>query len=495
MLFKTKTWITAVLAAAVCVSATSCGLIRWNTGDGSVNDGGQTEDTAVAETNAETEAETNAPINVIEPTAGDKARMRLSELHSADLSGSSIIIVTVDDTTVCPISTDGDPVIASAVDSRYAVEEKYSTHIISRKYTSAELFEAAKESYNSDMYLADLLAVEMGEVGAYHAEGLLANLYSLPHTDFTAGYFNSSSVSAGTFRDGLYAVVGAACFNPDYLDCVYFNKALAEAAGAGDLYTLVTDGGWTWDDFAYLAKNAAASGVAAHGSPTELSEYIDTAASSMGISYVTNTKGSSPTVDYLDNSIADRAKGAVDKLASLMYSDEMLTKSKPDAVRGDFNMGNLLFSVDKLYYSEWIPDSPCEWGILPMPKYDASDEGYTTPIPGESPVFCALINTPGYETSGLILQALNATAYEYTLEAYKDECIDYRLRDSGSVRMLDIICDSATADFAHMYASGYSKLDDATYGAVFKAVTTRTTLDSAYRQQRGNANNQLSRSW
>lgn len=487
MIKKLKRCLLALLALTLAASTLSCGFIKWN---GTEAPDAQPPETAETEP-METEADTEAPKpEITEPTNSESARKRLSELYCADLSASSVIIATVDDTTVCPINTDGDPVLASRADCRRAVEEKYNTHIISKSYTPNELLEAAKEAYNSDMYLADLMAVRMSDVGTYHAEGLLANLHSLPHSDFSAEYFNASSLEAATFVNGLYAVAGAATLNPDYLDCVYFNKDLTEVMGTGDLYELCDAGEWTWDKYTELTKAAYDTGTAGNGSTSGTAEFIGTAALSMGLSYVSNERGSMPAVDYLDGGLAERARSAVDTLAALTTKSGF-SKIKGDELRADFNTGKVLFLTDKLYFTSWIPDSSTDWGILPLPKLTAEDDGYITPMPDDSPVFCALINTPGYETSGLILRAINAAAHEYTLGEYKHKCVNYYLRDSGSARMLDIICSEPKADFAHMYASGYSSLDDAAFGAIKRAVTTRTSIDTAYRQYKSAANRQL----
>ncbi len=479
------------LACWLTLSISSCGIIEWNMGD-TADTGTEPADTQMTE--SETSADTDVIITSPEPTDSEKARARLIELRDSDLSASSVIIATIDNETVCPVNSDGDPVLASRADCRRAVEEKYNTHIISKSYTSKELFEAAKVAYNSDMYLADLMAIELSDVGAYHAEGLLANLYSLPHSDFTEEYFNASSVEASTFKNGLYAVAGAACLNPDYLECVYFNKDIATAIGADSLYDAVSDGSWTWDKFGELANLAASTGVLGHGAFADNNIFIPHAALSMGISYVSNEPGSVPKVNYLDGELYDRAKGIVNKLMKLIYKDNSFSGKRGNVIREEFSTGNLMFLVDSLCLTSLISDSTDNWGILPMPKYDEADEGYITPMTDNSPVFCALVNTPGYETSGLILRAINAAAYEYTLNAYKNYSLNYILRDSQSAQMLDIICESPHVDFAHVYASGFSYLDDASYGAVKKAVTTKTTLDTAYRQYKNAANRQLSAS-
>ena len=126
-----------------------------------------------------------------------------------------------------------------------------------------------------------------------------------------------------------------------------------------------------------------------------------------------------------------------------------------------------------------------------MPKYDETDEAYISPMSTSAPIFCALGNTPSYETSGLVLEALNAAAHDYTINAYLNERIDYHLRDTQSVYMLEYILKNPTLDFSHMFASGVSGLANAAYNAVVNAVTTRSTLDNLYKNNKAAANRAL----
>lgn len=476
----------ASLLTATAVLCTSCGVIKWNTGE----DVGLPDETdGIVEQLPESDRQ-SAEITT-EPVYDELNAMResLAHIKDADLSASSVIIATVDGTTVCPMTSDGDPVIASRAGAKHAVEEKFGTTVITKVTDRETMLADARESYNSDMYYADLLAPHAEDVGAFFAEGLLANLNSLPHVDLDAEYYDSRISSAAVAGDGIFAVSGAANFNPEYLYCVFYNRTLVDTLGMGDLTQLVMDGLWTLDKYGELAKLASASlGISGHGSAYKPSVYADMLAAAQGVEYVSNEKGRMPSIDYLEDGKAERTKAVVDRIRGLLYSDNTFTRSEGDACRLQFIDRTLMFSVDSLYFSRWISDNSVEWGLLPLPKYDTAEEQYRTLMSSEAPVFCALVNTPGYETSGLILESLNAASHRYTLEAYRNYAVDYVLRDGGSISMLDVIFDSAVYDFAHMYASGIPSLDSATYGALNRAVTTGRSIDSYYRNYRSTVN-------
>ncbi len=480
-----------LILSTLLSAETACGLIVFNTG----------EDTAATVT--EQTSDTEAPATTLADTATNKAettstpdpsaeaRKRLEPLPDRDLSDTTVIIATVDNTTICPIETES-PVIRARADSKRAVEEKYNTTVIASLTDSAAMLTAAREAYNTDMYYADILAIPQSMLGAFYAEGILANLYSLPHVDFDAPYYDGDINSAAIAGSGLYAVSGAANFNADYLNCVYFNRSIVEQFVGEDLYALVNEGTWTWDKFAECAKAVeSVDGIKGHGSTMSLEDYIDTAASSQGLSYTNNTAGVVPTVNYLDNAAFTPAKTVIDKLYALIYTDKSFAKSSGSELREFFLDDTLMFMTDRLSVMEEIANSSVNWGILPLPKYDESQAEYLAPLSDEAPVFCVLKNTASYEVSGLILEALNAASYEYVTDAYINERIDYILRDNGSIYMLETICGSAYSDFPHMYASGFANLENATYGALCKAITTKSKINTLYRNYKNSANRAL----
>ncbi len=427
----------------------------------------------------------------------EKARKRLSHLFDRDMNGETFLVATVDSLTVCPFGDSEDKVVLSRADCRAAVEEKYGLSVMPIVQTSKEIYESARNAVNSGMYYADILAIPNGDLGKFYTAGLLANMNSIPHTDYTADYYYGSITEAATLGNEIYGVFGAASFNPDYLPAVYFNKDIAAGAISEDLYDLVREGKWTFDKFAELNLTAETNNgnIFGHTSPFGKDIYLERAISAFGIDYVNNDFGSVPVVDFMEgdeteNPVMIRANAAVDTLYKLFFTDNTFVDLPADSARSYFIDGAVLFSIDTLDFATWISDSQVNWGLLPMPKYDEASE-YIAPLPKEAPIFCVLKNTPNYEASGLILEGLNVAAYDYTLETYIQDRIHYHLRDSDSIAMLRIICESPTADFTSMYASGFKNLDNATFKAVSGGITTRSTLNNLYRQYRYYANDSL----
>lgn len=487
-----------IFIVSVLLFQSSCGIIVWN------ENGADTDDTSAP--TSDTSSDTNSG-DIKPPEADDSidaqpkapselARERLEALLDRDLSTSKLIIATSDREALRPTGDTGSAASRARGDAFRAVEEKYNTEILLSGYDTAALLEAAKTAYNTDMYFADLIAIPQNMLGFFHAEGILANMNSLPFTNYSAEYYNHGINEQAKIGSVQFGISGAINFDPDKINCVYFNRMLVTACGVEDIYSLVREGEWTFDTVSELSlmANDANQSILGIGARVPTLDFIDICASAQGMKYV-NTSADVPTVDYFSGDFADHATGIVTRLYNMIYKDKIVAQTEGDTTHHIFTTGSLLFCVDNLSYAQKIANSESEWGILPMPKYNSEQEVYISPTDGDMQIFCALANTPHFETSGLILEALNCAAYGYVDRAYKDTCIDYYLRDSGSIGMLDVIIDSAAYDFAHMFASGVTNLENATYKAVQNAVTTRSTLSYYYNYYRNSANRYIAAAW
>lgn len=491
MVIKMKKILVLTVLLSMLTSLGSCGFIV-------INDPEQTSVTSDSDTSGEPSTETiqestsSAPETRPEPSdPRDEISKKLAALPDRTL-GQTVIIAQSGDGSVFPTASDDETSTARIISYR-AVEEKYGTKIIPVTYSREDLLTEAKNAYAADTYFADLLLIPADLTGAFMNAKILANMSSLPFTDYSGENYNSGITSASRLGERLLAVSGAACLDYNKLGCVYFNRALAAEITGDSLYDIVKDGNWTYDRYASLAKDAAGNlnGVSGHGSPLTNSEYIDMAASSAGIVYVSNPAGEYPTVDYMDgDKNSALASGIVDTLYRMFYSDQSLIPSnKPADI--SFSEGTLLFLADRLERAGSLADSDTEWGLLPLPKYDEQQKDYISPLSADAPVFAAMANTPDFAGSGLLLEALNVSAGNYISDVYLNEKMNFTLRDNGSISSLSIILDSASLDFAHMFASGFSGLEKATYGAIYSGVTTRSTITALYKNLAPAANREL----
>lgn len=100
-------------------------------------------------------------------------------------------------------------------------------------------------------------------------------------------------------------------------------------------------------------------------------------------------------------------------------------------------------------------DDGIEFGIVPMPKYDDSQERYYSPSDPGGYAVVIPINAPDAEFSAYMTELVCCEAKNYLTPAYYDTTLKTRdARDDESERMLDVIFDNKQFDIGAIYDFG-----------------------------------------
>ena len=413
----------------------------------------------------------------ITPVKSDKeiSDEAIAALLQTDFGGDNVIIVTSNDDAVLPDDTE-DVVNRKRYERFNILEGKFNFTFVKRRLTDAAIYTGAKSAHNSELYYADLIYVSPSQLYRYQIADMAANIAALPFVTLDAPYFDSASMEQASADGFVYAAVGESNFNADNLVGVFFNKELLAELGEIDLYKEVYDGNWTLEMMTELSRSTAygADGktTGLRGTLTDLTvnTFIDNAYySAMGLN-VSAGSDILPTYTPFD----EAAQSCADLIYGLMYNRSGFTNT--DNARKRFESGESLFCVTTLSEKNNIADSSFNWGILPMPLYEAGCEYRALKNNGFT-VTVVLSSTPDPTRSGILLEGINAAMYGYVEDAYFDECMYEIVRDNDTLNMIDIISDSAKCDFAFMFSGGITDLDDCTYEAVRNTVKSARTLE------------------
>ena len=464
-------------------------------------------DTVVTETEPVTEAPVTESMPETETEPVDtkaNAKEALSALRRADLDGMNILIAAADESAVFGDLFDGENagstvLPATRTERTRMVEERYNVRILNYVFEKESMFQEIKRASLSDMpYVADFYALPYDQVGRYFANGLLLNLRTLPFTDYSASYYDRHAMSALSAGYGIWGAVGDYTFSPENAYAVYFNKDMNKSLSLDTPYQLVADGSWTWDAFFVSSKTARASldgdGNAVFGDnlgslDIALCEAMFTDAAAL--SYVTTAVDRTPTL----LSDTDRVSALAALLKNNVYSSvtapdkKAYTAEIPDDAALFLN-GNLLYYCSTLSHMRKWADSKVAWGIVPLPKTDASQRGYNTYV-GETAVMSVASTNGALEATGTILQALFAASSDAYTDSYLDEALRYYVRDSETVEMLDMICSSMRYDFTSMFVSGFNYLHYATTYTVHSAITQNYAVTTVFNNYKSKAEKEL----
>lgn len=135
--------------------------------------------------------------------------------------------------------------------------------------------------------------------------------------------------------------------------------------------------------------------------------------------------------------------------------------------------GNIMFEENRvLFYMASIQsgvslrDTESDFGALPYPKYNESDESYRNRNFGSS-YFAIPITAKNAEMSATVLEAQNFYSYRDVRPAYYDTILKGKVsRDEDTREMFDLILDTCYVDTFFVYGSNLNSVADTPFTIV-----------------------------
>lgn len=290
-------------------------------------------------------------------------------------------------------------------------------------------------------------------------DGLLLDWNKLEYTDLSQKWWNQSANELLTLDGKLYYAVS------DYMladpNCILFNKSLVDKFDLDSPYNLVKNGNWTVDKLIEMSA-AVSSDLNGDGMFDEKDRYgFASPANWMLASFYPASDiylvSKDKTGEMKLTFYGDRTISLVEKLDLLFnrttdaYSYE---SSAPEEKQLTIKSDRILFSPEAIHALGNYRDTEVDYGILPYPKFDASQENYI------SNDWSGLMGIPtNVRNPEMIGKAVELFAYysrETTIPAYYDLVLTGKLsRDENSKEMLDIIFDNVIYD-PGLYFFGWS---------------------------------------
>ncbi len=284
----------------------------------------------------------------------------------------------------------------------------------------------------------------------------------LPYVDLDKEWWNPSATEVFNIGGKQYAASGNFSLSVLSRAAGYtFNKDIYNQLNSDiDIYQLASDGKWTIDKMAALAKQAYAdlngdtvmtSDDDRFGITGSWKEFCNRAILGSGISYISKDDDGFPVFDLPNN------EAAVEKLIKIyntfmqpeVYDGQIGGNVDDVGGKGDFKSNGVLFIVDHLLGLEDKRQLDIDVGFVPCPKYDEEQYRYYAPSFGaEISVLLKTLPEERMENVGIILEALSYDSQQNLIPTYKEVVLKGKAaRDDESAEMVDIIINSISFDF------------------------------------------------
>ena len=330
---------------------------------------------------------------------------------------------------------------------------------------SADTTSALKNSVKSGDKSYDAICARMPLIASSAANGDLMDLYDADGLDLSKYYWDQSANEQLSIGHKLFYTVGDIIVTDD--QCTWtmmFNKKIAEALDLEDLYTVVKENRWTFDYFYSLIKDTGFPKPNDQGEWDYMASYAFSTHRDMaygffyaaGMSFITKDSEDIPFIDPSNN---EKIQNILTYSLKIMRDTQLTIDAHkwvhvdPWATRlteAAFREDRALFYAEVLNTVTSLRTMDTDFGLLPVPKYDAAQKEYVTFV---NPA-ASLIGIPIYHKndnnarrSGVILEALAYYGHEIiTPEFYEKAIRGKSTRDIESLDMLDIILRNRTYD-------------------------------------------------
>ncbi len=357
------------------------------------------------------------------------------------------------------------------------VEEKFNI-VLSYENTKATSTSGSAEGYskmlqakNSNSVTYDLIVLPAYDQTKLAENGALYDLYSVPHLDTSSDYWDQSAIKELTIKDTLFFLTGDFSINSfSAVVAIAFNKELAKERGINDLYTLVTEGKWTfakfqeytrmvsedlngddkftnmdlygalcWDDAIYAVIHSANARCAYVDENGDLVLGLGSEAAYTAYNnFVTFSKEDC----FLRYQVKFKEDGTFTDNSGSSYGLEMFSNSQ-----GLFYLG----TVGAI--SNNFRDMDVDYGILPMFKaHDGIDKYYSSVAPYSARFLSLPVHQNDVEVTGKVLETIGYYSASTIVPAYYDKTLNGSVvRDEESSPMLDLAFENRVFDLGYFY--------------------------------------------
>ncbi len=435
-------------------------------------------------------------------TAEDTSGRDKSDLpESYDLEGFTFKVLTlpiandsVSMDTIAPEDANGEVLNDTLYNRNLAVMSKYNFSI--ENHYDSDVLAKLTTTVLADEYVYDAAMPHYDSASMKMNSGCFANLYEIENLNMSKNYWDQSFNKSVSIDGKLcFAVGDLIVSDDDVLMMILYNSDLAEDLGIENLYDAVNEGRWTYDMLRKYVKQAA-NDVDGDGKISEKdtvgflwagNNCVSPHFAAVGQTVFAKDEDDLPIL----NDSFERGYRMFDILSELLdqnrYSLEW-TQFGGDQVKVITSLVSnkqvlfqnmILSQVRRLYR-----DVTANFGLLPMPKSEESDENYTTTVWKNFHALVIPANNPELAKTGFVVEAL-AEASDKVSYAYYDICLQSKYtRDAESFDMIELARKNVVYDIGFIYDWGklYSSITNAAANGDFNLASIVAANSSAAKE-------------
>lgn len=358
-------------------------------------------------------------------------------------------------------------------------------------------------------YMAGDANYDAAMIGTYDVATLayssvLEDLHEVPYIDLSKDYWDQKANEDLTIGGRMFYTTGEISLSDNRsTNVLFFNKEMIKSYGLDNPYELVRNDEWTFDKFASMVKTVGED-LDQNGEYDQNDCFGLLSANDDKLAMLAAARERIATIGE-DGNIAltlynERTVSIYDKYLALCgdYSHTFnwqfdyrtgkggLVASNEERV-AMMNSNRALFYPHMMFYMDYLRDIETDFGILPFPKFDETQEEYGHAVSAwHSEFLCVPRGVADLSRTGLVLEVLAYQGKKLLTPAYYEKTlVGQYTRDEESADMLDIIFATRVFDVGIYYDLGGYK------DKICSMLRLGDTLTNVYETNRGAAERKL----
>lgn len=444
------------------VSALLAGLMLSTTllACGKSNEEGQTT------TTVSTDSTTSA---VVETTI-DPMKANDPQLTADDWGGEEFVIL-YNGTEVEPNkdfnaeALNGNVLNDAIYNRNMAIQDKYDLKINASYYSNSTISTMVNNSNKAGDNAYHLVEANGAYSMSMALNGQLYNLEALEYVNLEKPYWNSMVLEGSSIEGKNYFAYSDANIHAyGATPCVLFNKEMLASFQLGDIYKVVTDGKWTFEAMSTMIQTVTGD-LNGDGVITKDDRLgyiannfcVDCFISGTGYRMITKDADDLPVLNIETEQFYNIIDGikklcAEENGAFLIDRTSTATEAREYWTEEAFVADRALFVGGNLKWAERLRAMENDFGIVPYPKYDETQENYAVHF--QANVGASMAVPSGNTDVVKISKVLEDIAYEsylHVMPAYTEIVLEGQsVRDEESIVSLNIIRNSYYSDLGFM---------------------------------------------
>ncbi|MBE6612960.1 MAG: extracellular solute-binding protein [Ruminococcaceae bacterium] len=313
----------------------------------------------------------------------------------------------------------------------------------------------------------DVYTPQLYTVPSLIEQGCVHNLIQIPELHIDENWWSQNFLKNFRTDKAVWCLVGDIMSSIKDLNiCTVFNGRLIDEAGYENIYEIAADGKWTLDKM-YEICSTLSRDLNGDSVMDEHDQYGYThTVSGLALTFMNCADGYLTGLDengdftFLEENV-ERAHAAIEKISKIYGDPSIMAEiSKlPDTWTSATNMfknGQVAMRSANIYNIMKMRDMVEDFGILPMPKYDDTQENYKSQVLGNMlDTITISACSEKVDAAGSVLDALAYYSADTTVKAYYDITLEGIVtRDKESLEMLDIIFEGEFFEFIEIFRFG-----------------------------------------